>query len=46
MKCEMVEISNPKLFSKYSFILKASVGTWTPNINIPGDDLKWPFGHS
>ena len=46
MKCEMVETSNPKLFSKCSFILKASVGTCTPNVNILGDYLHWPFGHS
>lgn len=43
MKCEMVETSNPKLFSKCSFILKASVGTCTPNVNILGDYLHWPL---
>lgn len=46
MKCEMTETSNPKLFSKCSFILKASVGTCTPNVNILWDFLKWLFGHS
>lgn len=46
MKREMVETSNPKLFSKCSFILKASVGICTPNVNILGDYLQWSFGHS
>lgn len=46
MKYKMIETSNPKLFSKYSFILKASIGTCTPNANILGDYLHWPFGHS
>ena len=46
MKYEMIKTSNPKLFSKYSFIVKVSVGTCTPNANILGDYLHWPFGHS
>lgn len=46
MKLEIVKTSNSKLFSKCSFILKASVVTCTPNVNILGDYLQWPFGHS